>query len=190
MISSGPVTWRMQCPTKFPSKLFLPQRNKDKNPFQKEWSGKHKMDEETRRELRRKKLCFSCKEPWELGHRCMGNGKVHFVYRYFQIVMGKRRQDELREMSMSACIMSICVWRIRMLSSHVWRLRVGLLPLYQVFLDFTLSGSVEYYKDNVSQYWLKMGKPTISFTHIWQPRGEFLQKTLRVLVLWYLMGMV
>jgi hypothetical protein len=37
------------------------------------------MDEETQRELRRKKLFFSCKEPWELGHRCMGKGKVHYI---------------------------------------------------------------------------------------------------------------
>jgi hypothetical protein len=37
------------------------------------------MDEETRRELRRKKLCFTCKDPWEPGHRCMGKGKAHYV---------------------------------------------------------------------------------------------------------------
>jgi hypothetical protein len=34
-------------------------------PPQKPWTGKDKMDEETQRELRRKKLCYSCKEPWE-----------------------------------------------------------------------------------------------------------------------------
>jgi hypothetical protein len=37
------------------------------------------MDEETQKELKRKKLCFSCKEPWELGHRCMGKQKVHYI---------------------------------------------------------------------------------------------------------------
>jgi hypothetical protein len=37
------------------------------------------MDEETQRELRRKKLCYSCKEPWEPGHRCMGKGKLHYI---------------------------------------------------------------------------------------------------------------
>jgi hypothetical protein len=34
--------------------------------------GKGRMDEATRRDLRRKQLCFTCKEPWELGHKCMG----------------------------------------------------------------------------------------------------------------------
>ncbi len=38
-----------------------------------------KMVQESRNELRRKKLCFSCKEPWEPGHRCLGKGKVHLI---------------------------------------------------------------------------------------------------------------
>lgn len=38
-----------------------------------------KMDRESRNELRRKKLCFSCKEPWEPGHRCLGKGKAHLT---------------------------------------------------------------------------------------------------------------
>jgi hypothetical protein len=37
------------------------------------------MDKETQKELRRKKLCFSCKVPWEPGHRCIGKGKVHYI---------------------------------------------------------------------------------------------------------------
>jgi hypothetical protein len=37
------------------------------------------MDEATRRELRRKQLCFTCKEPWQPGHRCMGKGKIHYI---------------------------------------------------------------------------------------------------------------
>jgi hypothetical protein len=41
--------------------------------------GKGKLDEATRRELRRKKLCFTCKEPWEPGNRCMGKGKTHYI---------------------------------------------------------------------------------------------------------------
>ena len=47
------------------NKPFIPQKNKDKNPFQKERTEKEKLDEATSNELRRKKLCFSCKEPWE-----------------------------------------------------------------------------------------------------------------------------
>ena len=37
------------------------------------------MDEATRRELRRKQLCFTCKEPWQPSHRCMGKGKIHYI---------------------------------------------------------------------------------------------------------------
>jgi hypothetical protein len=64
-------------PKKAPVKPFIPQKGKETKPFQKPWKGKDRMDEQTRKELRRKKLCFSCKEPWESGHRCMGKGKVH-----------------------------------------------------------------------------------------------------------------
>jgi hypothetical protein len=37
------------------------------------------MDDETRRELMRKKLCFSCRDPWVLGHKCMGKGEIHYI---------------------------------------------------------------------------------------------------------------
>ena len=37
------------------------------------------MDETTRRELRRKHLCFMCKEPWDPTHKCMGKGKAHYI---------------------------------------------------------------------------------------------------------------
>jgi hypothetical protein len=46
---------------------------------QKPWTGKDRMDEDIQREIRRKKLFFRCKEPWEPGHRCMGKGKVHYI---------------------------------------------------------------------------------------------------------------
>jgi hypothetical protein len=38
-----------------------------------------KLDEATRRDLQRKQLCFTCKEPWQLGHRCLGKGKIHYI---------------------------------------------------------------------------------------------------------------
>jgi hypothetical protein len=41
--------------------------------------GKGRMDETTRRELRRKKLFFTCKEPWDPGNKCMGKGKAHYI---------------------------------------------------------------------------------------------------------------
>jgi hypothetical protein len=45
----------------------------------KEGTGKERLNEATQNELRKKNLCFSCKEPWVLGHICMGKGKVHYI---------------------------------------------------------------------------------------------------------------
>jgi hypothetical protein len=41
--------------------------------------GKGKLDEATKRELRRKQLCYTCKEPWEPRNRCIGKGKIHHI---------------------------------------------------------------------------------------------------------------
>lgn len=38
-----------------------------------------KLDFERKNELRRKKLCFTCKEPWVPGHRCRGKGQLHYT---------------------------------------------------------------------------------------------------------------
>jgi hypothetical protein len=64
---------------KFPPKPFIPQNNKEKKPFQKEWTRRDRLDDDDTRELRRKNIFFSCKEPWEPGHKCMGKGKVHYI---------------------------------------------------------------------------------------------------------------
>jgi hypothetical protein len=61
------------------SKPFVPQKNRDTNPFQREWKGKEKLDGETRRELMRKKLFFNCRDPWVPGHRCMEKGEIHYI---------------------------------------------------------------------------------------------------------------
>ena len=37
------------------------------------------MDDAARKNLRRKKLCFSCQEPWVLGHRCASKAKAHYI---------------------------------------------------------------------------------------------------------------
>jgi hypothetical protein len=37
------------------------------------------LDDEKRRELMRTKLCFSCRDPWVLRHRCMGKGEIHYI---------------------------------------------------------------------------------------------------------------
>jgi hypothetical protein len=65
--------------TKTFSKPFVPQRDQDRKPFQREWKGKEKLDDETRRELLRKKLFFSCRDPWVPGHRCMGKGEINYI---------------------------------------------------------------------------------------------------------------
>ena len=35
-----------------------------------------------RKDLRRKKLCFTCQEPWAPGHRCAGKAKAHYIEVY------------------------------------------------------------------------------------------------------------
>jgi hypothetical protein len=37
------------------------------------------LDEATRNELRRKNICFHCKDPWVPGHRCQGKGQAHYI---------------------------------------------------------------------------------------------------------------
>jgi hypothetical protein len=63
--------------TKTFSKPFVPHKDKDQRPPKRDWKGKEKMDDETRHELMRKKLCFTCRDPWVPGHRCMGKGQIH-----------------------------------------------------------------------------------------------------------------
>jgi hypothetical protein len=48
--------------TKFTPRPPINQGAKDQRGVDR---GKGRMDEATRRELRRKQLCFTCKEPWE-----------------------------------------------------------------------------------------------------------------------------
>jgi hypothetical protein len=57
----------------------VPQKDQDRKPFQREWKGKDKLDDDTRRELMRKNLCFNCREPWIPDYRCMGKGQIHYI---------------------------------------------------------------------------------------------------------------
>ena len=50
------------------------------------------MDDATREDLSRKKLCFSCQEPWVPGHRCAGKAKAHYIE-----VFSDSRVDEEEE---------------------------------------------------------------------------------------------
>jgi hypothetical protein len=52
------------------------QGGRDQRGFDR---GRGRMDENNRRELRRKQLCYTCKEPWDPSHKCMGRGKAHYI---------------------------------------------------------------------------------------------------------------
>jgi hypothetical protein len=52
--------------------------------------GRGRIDDNTRRELRRKKLCFTCKEPWNPSHKCMGREQVH----YNEVTLDDEEEDE------------------------------------------------------------------------------------------------
>jgi hypothetical protein len=71
------------------SKTFIPQKNKDKKPFQKEGMGKENMDKATCNELRKNKLCYNYKDPWEPRHRCMGKDTTHYIE-----VLSKSEEEE------------------------------------------------------------------------------------------------
>jgi hypothetical protein len=58
-----------------PTPLVI-QRGKETRQVDK---GKGKLNDATKRELRRKQLCFTCKESWQPDHRCMGKGKIHYI---------------------------------------------------------------------------------------------------------------
>jgi len=54
------------------------------------------LDEETEKELRKKKLCFNCQEPWALGHRCVGNDKLskaHYIEVYSDSDNGEEDEE-------------------------------------------------------------------------------------------------
>ena len=66
-------------------------KDKDKKPFEQEWPKKNWVDDDTRKELRRKKLCFTCQEPWIPGHRCAGKDKAHYIEVYLD---SEEEEDE------------------------------------------------------------------------------------------------
>ena len=67
---------------RFPLKTNFPVRDKDKKPFQQDFPKKTWLDEDIRKDLRRKKLCFTCQKPWVPGHRCAGKAKSHYIEVY------------------------------------------------------------------------------------------------------------
>ena len=57
------------------------------------------MDDDTRKDLRKKKLCFTYQEPRITGHRCKGKAKAHYIEIYSDSDGDESKQetnDELR----------------------------------------------------------------------------------------------
>ena len=51
---------------------------KEKKPFHKDAQPKRdKFDNDTLNDLRKKKLCFHCREPWDLSHKCPLKAKAN-----------------------------------------------------------------------------------------------------------------
>jgi len=77
---------------KAPVNTFIPHKGKETKFLQQTWTGKGRLDEDTRRELRRNKIFSSCKDPWELGHRCMGRERSIILKYYLMKKMKVRRR--------------------------------------------------------------------------------------------------
>lgn len=58
----------------------LPKRYFQKNiPLPKASHYKPSEVEASKNELRRRKLCFICRETWQPRHRCLGKGQIHYI---------------------------------------------------------------------------------------------------------------
>ena len=67
--------------TPYPQRQTFQSKGKDMRiPPPKGNPGRVQLDDDARRELKKKRLCFTCQEPWALGvgHRCAA-GKAHFI---------------------------------------------------------------------------------------------------------------
>ena len=67
---------------RFPLKTNFPVRDKDKKPFQRDLPKKTWLDDDIRKDLRGKKLCFTCQEPWVPRHGCSGKAEAHYIEVY------------------------------------------------------------------------------------------------------------
>ncbi|KAH9307382.1 hypothetical protein KI387_035293, partial [Taxus chinensis] len=79
--SVSKANWRGEQVPKKTKSISLDQRKKPlpKVPHVHTDLHKTRLEKEAKNELRRKNLCFSCKDPWTLGHRFLGKGKVHYI---------------------------------------------------------------------------------------------------------------
>ena len=79
---------------RFPPRTNFPIKDKERKPFKKDWPKKEWMGNDTRQNLRRKKLCFTCQEPWVLRHRCSRKGKAYYIEAYSDSGEDEDYQDQ------------------------------------------------------------------------------------------------
>ena len=65
--------------TNTPPKPNFPSKFKEgKKPWKKDSFAKENKGWTRKEELRRKKICFTCQQPWVPGHKC-AKGKAHYI---------------------------------------------------------------------------------------------------------------
>ena len=65
--------------TPYPQRQGFQPKGKDvRIPPPKGNPGRAQTDDDARRELKKRRLCFTCQEPWAPGHRC-ATEKAHFI---------------------------------------------------------------------------------------------------------------
>ena len=88
--------------------------------------GRGIIDDNTRRELRRKQLCFTCKEPWNPSHKCMGQGQVHYI----EVTSDDEEEDEYGQIqNMEAETLEATEEEVPELDCAAWR--EGYVGIYQ-----------------------------------------------------------
>lgn len=66
-------------PTPYPQRQTFQSKGKDvRIPSPKGNPGRGQLDDDARRKLKKKRLCFTCQEAWAPGHRCAAC-KAHFI---------------------------------------------------------------------------------------------------------------
>jgi hypothetical protein len=86
---------------KFVPRPPLNTRGRDQRPLMNQGGcdprgfdkGHGRMDDKTMRELRRKQLYFTCKEPWNPSHKCMGHGQVHYI----EVTSDNEEEEDYRQ---------------------------------------------------------------------------------------------
>ena len=82
--------------TPYPQRQGFQSKGKDvRVPPPKGNPGRAQIDDDARRELRKKRLCFTCQEPWAPGHRCAAS-KAHFI-EVFSDDSGEEDEEEDEE---------------------------------------------------------------------------------------------